>query len=205
MAYSGGIMDWAEVVQTDWFRLGVLPVLIFLARVADVSLGTLRMVFVSRGEKGRAAFTGFFEVLIWLTAISYILQNLSHVSSYLAYASGFAAGNYIGLKLEEKLALGLLSVMVITNRDARSLVDHLKEQKFGITSVSAVGSTGRVRVLISVIRRKHLERLRLVVEKYHPNAFIAVQAVKSVTRPVYPVGDGDRSAAGLFTWWRKGK
>lgn len=198
-------MEWAELAQSDWFRLLVFPVLIFFARVADVSLGTLRMVFVSRGEKGRAAFTGFFEVLIWLTVITYILQNLTHISNYLAYAAGFATGNYLGLKLEEKMAFGLLSVMVITNRDARELVQQLKEQKYGITSVSAVGATGRVRVLISVIRRKNLEQLRQIVEQAHPNAFMAVQAVKSVTRPVYPTPDSQWSPAHLFTWWRKGK
>jgi uncharacterized protein YebE (UPF0316 family) len=198
-------MEWADLAQSYWFQTLVFPLLIFLARVADVSLGTLRMVFVSRGEKGRAAFTGFFEVLIWLTAITYILQNLTHVSNYLAYAAGFATGNYLGLKLEEKLALGLLSVMVITNHDARSLVEHLKEHKYGITSVSAVGSTGRVRVLISVIRRKNLEELRQIVERFHPNAFMAVQAVKSVTKPVYPAPEPHRTPSDLLLWWRKAK
>ncbi len=183
----------------------LFPLLIFLARVCDVTLGTLRMVFVSRGEKGTAAALGFFEVLIWLSVISYILQNLTTVSNYLAYAAGFATGNYLGLKIEEKMALGLLGVTVVTNRDSRELIEHLTRENYGITSVSAMGATGRVRVVFSVIRRKNLENLRQLVERFHPNAFIATQHVRSVSKPVYPYQDLSRRPSDLLLWWRKGK
>ncbi|MEJ2081852.1 MAG: DUF5698 domain-containing protein [Acidobacteriota bacterium] len=133
-------MDFIQWFGSDGTWALVFPLLIFLARVCDVTLGTLRMVFVARGEKGTAAFLGFFEVLIWLSVISYILQNLTAVSNYLAYAAGFATGNYLGLKIEEKMALGLLGVTVITNRDARELIEHLTREKYGITSVSAMGA-----------------------------------------------------------------
>jgi uncharacterized protein YebE (UPF0316 family) len=198
-------MDLSELVHSSVFLAVALPLLIFVARVSDVTLGTLRMVFVARGEKGRAALMGFFEVLIWLSVISYILQNLTSVWNYLAYAAGFAAGNYLGLKIEEKMALGLLGVTVITHRDARELIDRLRQEQYGITSVSATGATGRVRIVFSVIRRKHLEDLRQIVERFHPNAFIAIQNVRSVSKQVYPYQDLGRRPTDFLLWWRKGK
>ncbi len=198
-------MDFIQWFGSDGTWAIVFPLLIFLARVCDVTLGTLRMVFVARGEKGTAAFLGFFEVLIWLSVISYILQNLTAVSNYLAYAAGFATGNYLGLKIEEKMALGLLGVTVITNRDARELIEHLTREKYGITSVSAMGATGRVRIVFSVIRRKNLENLRRLVERFHPNAFITTQHVRSVSKAVYPYQEWGRRPSDFLLWWRKGK
>ncbi len=187
---------------SNFFEIIGFPALIFLARVIDVSLGTLRTVAISRGLKGRAAFLGFFEVLIWLSAITYILQHLTTITNYFAYAGGFATGNYVGLKIEEKVALGLLGVTIITNRDARELIKHLKEHQFGITSVSAMGSTGRVRIVYSVIRRKNLNELRELVERFHPNAFMAIQNVRASSKAIYPFVDQQR---GWLGWLRKSK
>jgi uncharacterized protein YebE (UPF0316 family) len=195
-------LDFGTFLGGNLHETVLFPVLIFTARVCDVSLGTLRMVFISRGMKGRAALLGFFEILIWLTAITYILQNLTAISNYFAYAGGFAMGNYLGLKIEEKMAIGLLGVTVITNRDARSLIGHLKEQKYGLTIVSALGATGRVRMVHSVIRRKDLESLRRTVEEFHPNAFLTVQNVRSASKPVHPPSESVRGPLG---WLRKGK
>lgn len=199
------LADIAGMAQSEWFKLGVVPLLIFLARVCDVTLGTLRMVFVSRGIKRWAAFLGFFEVLIWLTAISYILQNLTGIQNYIAYAGGFAAGNFVGLLLEEKMASGLLCVTIITHRDAKRLIKYLRDEQFGVTSVSALGATGRVRIIYSIIRRKNLEDLRLVVENLHPNAFISIQQVKEVSRELYPFPSLVTSVRNPMAWMRKGK
>ena len=186
----------------SFFETIGFPVLIFLARVSDVSLGTLRTVAVSRGLKGRAAVLGFFEVLIWLSAITYILQHLTTITNYFAYAGGFATGNYLGLIIEEKMALGLLGVTIITNHDASELIRHLKERRFGLTSVSAMGATGRVRVVFSVIRRKSFDELREVVERFNPNAFMAIQNVRASSKAVYPFADQSRRR---FGWLRKSK
>ena len=190
---------WSEVVNSPTFQELAIPAFIFFARVVDVSMGTIRMVAVSRGQKKMAAFLGFFEVLIWLTAISFILQNLTTITNYFAYAGGFAAGNYLGLKIEEKMAHGLLGITVITNNDARNLIDHLKKKKFGLTSVSATGATGKVRVIFSVIRRRHLEDLRKIVQRFQPNAFMTVQDVRSSSRSVYPFHEEQRRS---FGWLR---
>ena len=88
--------------DSDLFSYVLMPLLIFLARICDVSIGTLRIIFVSKGKKNIAPILGFFEVLIWITAISKIMQNLDNYINYIAYAAGFATGNLIGMIIEEK-------------------------------------------------------------------------------------------------------
>ena len=107
-----------ENASFDWFTFVILPFLIFIARITDVSLGTLRIIFVSKGYKIIAPLIGFIEILIWIVAISKIIQNIDNWICYIAYAGGFAVGNYVGMRLEEKLAIGFELVRVITQKDA---------------------------------------------------------------------------------------
>ena len=130
--------------QSEAFTLILLPVLIFLARVLDVSFGTIRIIFISRGRKYLAPVIGFFEILIWLVAIGKVMQNLDNVFCYVAYAGGFAAGNFTGMWIEEKLAMGTLIVQIITRQDASALMGSLKSSGFGVTAVPAQGTTGQV-------------------------------------------------------------
>jgi uncharacterized protein YebE (UPF0316 family) len=175
--------DAFDPVFFDWL---ILPAIIFFARLVDVALGTLRIIFVSRSMRKLAPLVGFFESLIWLFAISQIILNLSNVASYLAFAAGFAAGNYLGIYLESKLAVGLLSIRAVTTNDARELTEYLRKQNFGVTSVSATGVTGRVRLIISVIKRKDLEEYINIVKKYNPKAFISIEDVRSVQEGFFP-------------------
>lgn len=167
------------------FEWILMPLLIFMARVVDVSLGTLRMSFIAQGNRERAAIFGFFEVLVWIIAISYVLEHLTHFIYYLAYAGGYATGNYLGLMIEEKLATGLLKVTIITSKDASKLIETLKDRKFGITSVSAMGARGNVRLVISIIPRKKYPQLQQIIDEFNPRAFVEVQAIKQVSK-LYP-------------------
>ncbi len=167
------------------FQWVIIPLLIFFARVTDVSLGTLRMAAIAQGLRKRAALFGFFEILIWIVAISYVLQNLTHMINYLAYAGGYATGNYLGLWIEEKMASGLIKVTIITSKDAKMLIDNLKSRKFGITSVSAMGSRGNVRLVITIIPRKKYPQLQKIINEFNPKAFVEVQAIKQASR-IYP-------------------
>lgn len=164
------------------FEWALMPLLIFLARVVDVSLGTLRTASISQGMRKRAAIFGFFEILIWIGAISYVLQNLTHFTNYLAYAGGYAAGNYIGLTIEEKLAAGLVKVTIITSKDATKLITSLKARKFGITSVSAMGSRGNVRLVISIIPRKKYLQLQEIINEFNPKAFVEVESIRQASK-----------------------
>ena len=123
----------SEFYQSDIYTYLVLLVIIFLARICDVTLRTIRMILVSKGQKKLVPYLGFVEVLIWILAISQIMQNLNNPLSYFAYAGGFAVVTYVGMMIEEKLALGNILVRIITQKDATDLIGSLKHEGYGTT------------------------------------------------------------------------
>src|SRR5690554_6148613 len=123
-----------------FFEYILLPFLIFFARILDVTIGTIRIVMVSKGQKLWAPILGFFEILIWLLAISRIFENLDNWVNYVAYAGGFSVGNYIGLIIEERLAMGIVKIQIITRKSAAELIVNLKNAGYGITYHDAKGS-----------------------------------------------------------------
>lgn len=170
-----------------WPLVGI-PLLIFMARVLDVSLGTIRIILVSRGIRTIAPVIGFFEILTWLLAIGQVVKNLDQPLHYLAYAGGFAAGTWVGLLVEDKMALGLLAVRIITREDATDLIQGLQERDFGVTSFAARGMAGHVRFLLAIIRKRDLKRLQEVIGGTHPNAFISVSDVRLAKQGHFPAG-----------------
>jgi len=178
-----------DLINTTAFTWFVIPLLICLARIFDVSLGTLRIILVSRGMKIVAPILGFFEILIWLLAMGQIMQNLTNIANYFAFALGFAIGNFIGIILEEKLAIGKIVVQVITRRDASELVDFLRNNDFSVTVVDAEGSTGLVHLLFTVIRRSQLPFMAVHIKRFNPKAFYTVEDIRYVSGGVFPVTD----------------
>ncbi len=176
----------ALVSNTPYFTYILLPVFIFLARVCDVSLGTIRVIFISKGFRNIAPFIGFFEVIIWLLAIGQVMSNITDVASYIAYGAGFATGTYVGMRIEERLSLGNVIVRVITNKQAKDLLEQLRAEGYGVTSMDAAGSTGPVTILFTVIRREDLGEVVGVIRRFQPEAFYSIEEVKTVTEGVFP-------------------
>lgn len=174
-----------EFLEHGVFSYIVLPVLIFLARIADVSLGTIRIIFVSKGMKKVAPLIGFFEILIWLLAISRIFQDLDNWIAYIAYAGGFAAGNYFGMLLEERLAIGHEMIRVITKSEAGELVDVLKGKGFGVTSIKAHGVEGVVGVVYIIVRRSMVKQVLELINDYNPRALYTIESIRLVNREVF--------------------
>jgi uncharacterized protein YebE (UPF0316 family) len=168
----------------DWL---LLPLFIFLARITDVSLSTIRILFVMSGKRYLAPICGFFEALIWLLMISEIFRNIENAASYLAYASGFAGGTFVGMLIERKLALGKVIVRVIARQNADALVDFLRTTHFGFTNVEAEGRTGKVLLLFLVVRRQELPALIEIINRFNPNAFYTIESVKYVSEYRYEV------------------
>jgi uncharacterized protein YebE (UPF0316 family) len=176
----------AFVSNTPFFTYILLPLFIFSARVCDVSLGTIRVIFISKGFRNIAPFIGFFEVIIWLLAIGQVMSNITDIASYIAYGAGFATGTYVGLRTEERLSLGNVIVRVITNKQAKDLLGFLRSGGYGVTSMDAAGSTGPVTILFTVIRREDLGEVVGVIRKFQPDAFYSIEEVKTVTEGVFP-------------------
>jgi len=196
LAFDGGLYTWF-----------VLPALIFLARIADVSIGTVRVIFVSRGFKYLAPIVGFFEVLIWLLAIGQIMKNLSNPACYVAYAGGFAMGNYVGIRIAEKLSLGVVLIRVVTKKDALPLVECLKSANYGVTSVDGHGGTGQVKVVFTIVPRREVESVVRLIKTFNPRAFYSIEEVGFVERGVFPLKKDwrDLRLLSLFRPFRKGK
>lgn len=163
---------------SELWSILAIPLLIFFARVADVSMGTLRIVMSSRGMRRLAPLFGFVEVTIWLLAIGHVVHDLDDPLRYVAFAAGFGAGTWLGLWLEEKLAFGLLAVRIVTRSDATELIEKLSARRFGVTSFAARGIQGRVRLILTVIRRSEQQRLMELVHSLHPDSFITVSDVR---------------------------
>jgi uncharacterized protein YebE (UPF0316 family) len=201
-------MNLESVVGSDVFRWIVLPLLIFLARVSDVSLGTIRIVFVSRGLKYLAPVVGFVEVIIWLLAIRVIMQNLNNFACYIAYGAGFAMGTFIGLKIEKRIAIGNSIIRIITQKDASQLISHLRSKGFGVTSMDAQGIKGKVNVIYMTIKRHDFEKVTQIINKFNPKAFYTVEDACVVSAGTFPLRRPRLShfpIIGSFMFWRKGK
>ena len=168
------------MTNTEMVSYILVPILILLIRVADVSIGTLRIIFISRGIRYFAAILGFFEVLIWLFAISQIMQNLNSPIHYIAYAAGFGIGNFVGISIDRKLSLGNRTVRIITRKDATDLVRSLREQGYGVTSVDGEGVSGPVKLIFTIVRRHQAVQVIEIVRKFNPNAFFTVEDMRFV-------------------------
>lgn len=168
------------------FTYFLLPFLIFVARICDVTIGTVRIVMVAKGQKIWAPILGFFEVLIWLLAISRIFANLDNWVCYLAYGAGFASGNYIGIQIEEKLAMGIVKIQIITRKSADLLIEKLKASGYGITHHNAKGGSEDVSIIYTIIKRTNLEKVVQQIKTYNPNAFYSIEDVRFVSHGVFP-------------------
>lgn len=164
-----------------------LPCLVFLAEMCVVTLGTIRIIFVSRGMKVLAPILGFFEITIWLFAISQIMQNLSDISCFLAFAGGFVAGNFLGILIEERLAMGTALVRLITSKSINDLVGKLSRAGFGVTCMDGQGASGPVQVVFTVVRRKEIDKITSFINQFDPKAFYSIDEVQAVNEGVFPL------------------
>jgi len=171
----------------EWYTYVILPALIFVARILDVSIGTIRIIIVSRGNRLLAPLLGFFEVLIWILAMGEILQNLDNWVCYIAYAGGFAAGKYIGMLLEERLAIGTLVFRIITQKDTTPLVSALYKEGYGVTEIDAKGKFSKVNVIYIILKRKKLQQVQSIIQQYNPSAFYTVEDIRNAQYGVFPV------------------
>ncbi|MBN2611832.1 MAG: DUF2179 domain-containing protein [Bacteroidales bacterium] len=188
-----------DFIHSDIYSYLVLPLLIFFARITDVTLDTLRIIFMAKGKKYLPPLLGFVEVIIWLLAITRIFENLDNWLCYLAYGAGFAAGNFVGIIVEEKIALGVELIRIITGRDPTNLIKSLREKGYGITYIDAHGSHGEVGVIYSVIRRSDLKDFVEYMKVFNPNAFYTIEDIRFVNKDVFrPVSNTVRRKRGLF-------
>jgi len=175
-----------EFRLTDTFNWVVLPLFIYLSRASDVTLATLRNLFISKGIKNIIPVLGFFEVLIWLIAVTSIVKNLNNVLCYIAFAGGYSTGIFIGIKIESKLALGSQVIRIITNQLTQPLIDAFKDCRFGVTLVDGQGAMGPVKIIFTTVARKDVPKVQSLIQEHTPNAFYTTEDARDVGSGVFP-------------------
>ncbi len=164
-----------------WMMLGN-ALLIFCLRLVDVSLGTVRMIMISRGRRKIAPVLGFVEVTIWVVAISQVMGNLDNIFNILGYSGGFAAGTLVGMWIEDKLALGHVGISIISMTQGPKIVQKLRQADYGVTELIGSGRSGIVNLITTIVPRKDVEDVFQLVNQTDPKSFIAVDDIKAVKR-----------------------
>lgn len=169
-----------EFLDSEVFKWVIMPLIIFGARILDVSMGTTRIILVSKGRKGQAALIGFFEVIIWLLVAAQVINKVDNIIYIIAYAAGFSAGSYIGIMIEDKLAIGQIALRLIIKKDPTEFIKVLRENGFGVTVLDAQGKDGTAYIIFSIISRKKIRLYENLANEYVPKAFISYEDVKNV-------------------------
>jgi uncharacterized protein YebE (UPF0316 family) len=156
--------------------------LIFMLRVMDMSLDTLRVLFVMRGRKGVAWVLGFCQALIFVVAIGSVLSNLGNPLNILGYAAGFATGNVIGMLIEERLAVGHIQVSIVSPHLGAAITEKMRSEGFAVTEIPARGKDGVVTLLNCSVLRKNVNKVHALVNQIDPMAFITAEDVRPVRR-----------------------
>jgi uncharacterized protein YebE (UPF0316 family) len=171
----------------------LLPVVIFFGRICDVTLGTLRIIFVSKGERKKAPIVGFFEVFIWVVIISQIFSHTNSLIAYIAYAGGYAAGNFIGILVENKIAFGFVLFRIYTKNDGHRLARILSGNGIGSTFIKGEGVISEVDIIETVINRKVQQQVIRIIDEFDAKAFYHIEDIRAKQKGVF----GIPSNAGL--------
>ena len=163
----------------------LLPIVIFFGRICDVTLGTLRIIFVSKGERKKAPIVGFFEVFIWVVVISQIFSQSATPIAYLAYAAGYATGNYIGIYVENKIAFGFVLLRIYTKKDGVQLTKLLNKNNFGSTYIKGKGAFSEVGIIECVISRKVQQSVTSIIDNFDPDAFYLIEDIRSKQKGIF--------------------
>lgn len=154
--------------------------LIYLARIVDVSFDTMRMLFTVRGKRGIAGILGFCQALIWILAVGVAIRHLDSWIHVIAYAAGYASGTMTGITIERFVAYGVAQVRIVTRRSGQEIADALRDLGFGVTQSQGKGRSGDVEVLHTIVQRSQVQEVMVVVDRYDPVAMVTVEEPRAV-------------------------
>lgn len=168
----------------------LLPLMIFFGRICDVTLGTLRIIFVSKGERYKAPIVGFFEVFIWVVIISQIFAHANSLIAYVSYAAGYAAGNYVGILVENKIAFGYQLIRAYTKKEVSELIKSLNKENIGATFVRGEGAVSQVHIVEIVIDRKSMNKALDAITKFDNDLFYLVEDIRYKKKGIFASNSG---------------
>lgn len=156
--------------------------IIFALRVIGVTLATVRVLIVMRGQKLLAAFMGFFEVLVYVLAIGEVVNNLSNVWNLLGYCLGFAAGTLIGMAIDDRLALGHATVRIVSRYKGQIVAEAIRDAGYAATVEWGQGRGGTVGLVYSTVKRKDVDDILHISDTNDPEAFVTVEEARTIRR-----------------------
>jgi uncharacterized protein YebE (UPF0316 family) len=160
----------------------LMPFLIFLLRVIDMSLDTLRVLFVIRGRKPLAWLLGFFQSALWVVAITSVLSNIDNLWNVIGYACGFATGNVVGMTIEELLAIGFGHMRIISSHRGSAIAEAIREAGYAATEIPGRGKDGTVTVINCSVKRRDIDKVRKKVSEIDPDAFVTLEEIRPLHR-----------------------
>ncbi len=166
----------------EFIPVALLPILIFFIRVTDMSLDTMRVLFVVRGRRAQAWVVGFLQSALWVIAVASVLSHLDNLLNVLAYAAGFATGNLVGMRIEERLAIGHSHLMVISPQRGEAVAAAVRAAGYAVTELSGRGKDGTVSILTTSVRRRDIDPVRSEVLQADPDAFMTLSDVRPLHR-----------------------
>lgn len=161
----------------------VLYIVIFCAKIVEVTISTIRLVYINKGEKVKGAILAFVEILIWLIVVSSVLTNIAaDPIKIFVYAAAFSLGNYIGVTIESKIAVGLASIQAVVNEDnGEEMAEILRNQGFGVTILDGKGKDDSKKNLLFIqLKRKRIPEAVKLIQQNNPEAYITVNDIKSM-------------------------
>ena len=187
-------------ISPELYAWVILPVLIFLARICDVSMETIRVIYISRGIKLLAPIIAFFEIVIWLLAFEVVMKDLSNFANFIAFALGFATGTWVGLVIEERLSIGMVIMRIITSQESEEqIASYLAAEHCGATRLDAQGSRGYVKMILSLVNRTDVPRIMTYIQTVNPHAFFSIEDVRYVNEGVFR----PKKPNVIATWFRR--
>jgi len=153
---------------------------IFGMRVTDVSLGTIRMIMITRGYRYWAALIGFFEITIWVFAISKVVGNLNHLAYVFGYSGGFATGTLCGMWISDKLAMGMVQIRITSLTKGAEIAEAIRKAGFGATLTRGEGQSGTVHLLHVITTRKCLAQILGISKELDPKIFVTIEDMPQI-------------------------
>ncbi len=174
------------IINPEIYSWVILPLLIFIARICDVSMETIRVIYISKGIKYLAPIIAFFEIVIWLLAMEMVMNDLSNIANFLAFAFGFAMGTYVGLVIEEKLSIGKVILRIVTTGESNDeIISFMRSENYGTTMIDATGSRGNVKMILSLVNRAEVAHITEKIQTTNPHAFFSIEDVRYVNEGVF--------------------
>jgi len=192
-------MDFISIFGEDLLNWIIIPIVIFISRILDVSLDTLKVVFVAQGFKKLAVLSNFLGTLVWIVIVRQVITNMENPIWLVAYALGASTGTYVGLIISDKMAIGKVSIRANIRNNPDKLIKTLRKKGFGVTVVEAHGRTTKSKLLHSVIKAKDIKKYVKTIEANNPKAFYTIENIRSANQGIFTQSEKSFSSRNLIT------